>query len=75
MERYPNRSGTSGVEAFEIGEGWIAVRFADGGTYVYDAVKPGPHHVARMSERARAGAGLATYINRRVRENYARKVE
>jgi hypothetical protein len=75
MERYGNRSGTSGVEAFKIGDGSIAVRFADGATYLYDRDKPGPHHVARMIERARAGAGLATYINRRVRENYARKME
>jgi hypothetical protein len=72
MRFYGNQTGASGVEAFEIGDRSITVRFAEGGTYIYDQSKPGRMHVAQMISLARAGAGLATYINQQVRGNYAR---
>jgi len=75
MKFYENRVGTSGVESFEIGRQSITVRFAEGGTYLYDGQKPGKMHVAQMISLARAGAGLATYINQQVRGNYARKLD
>jgi len=70
-----NSSGVSGVESFEIGDRSITVRFVEGGTYLYDQVKPGKQHLAQMIALARAGAGLATYINQQVRDNYARKLD
>jgi hypothetical protein len=75
MRFYENTTGASGVESFEIGDRTITVRFAKGGTYLYDQQKPGKMHVAQMIALARAGAGLATYINQQVRDNYARKIE
>jgi hypothetical protein len=75
MDRYYDQSGISGVEAFEIGPHSITVRFVDGGTYLYDRERPGPLHVAQMIALARAGAGLATYINQQVRGNYAKKLD
>lgn len=75
MQDYVNAGGHSGVEEFQIGRGSITVRFADGGTYLYDHHKPGPMHVAQMISLARAGAGLATYINQQVRGNYAKKLD
>jgi hypothetical protein len=75
MRSYENATGTSGVESFEIGDRSITVRFAEGGTYLYDRQKPGRMHVAQMIALARAGAGLATYINQQVRGNYARKLD
>lgn len=75
MKFYENRSGRSGVAGFEIGERSITVRFEDGGTYLYDQSKPGKQHLAQMIALARAGAGLATYINQQVRGNYARKLD
>jgi hypothetical protein len=74
MERYRNLGGGSGVVAFEIAPRAITVQFADGGKYVYDHASPGKGHVAEMKRLAKAGRGLATYINRHVRENYARKL-
>jgi hypothetical protein len=59
MHFYENNSGTSGVAAFEIGDRAITVRFAEGGTYLYDQTKPGKLHVAQMISLARARAGLA----------------
>jgi hypothetical protein len=75
MKFYENRSGASGVAGFEIGDRSITVRFEGGGTYLYDQAKPGKMHVAQMISLARAGAGLATYINQQVRGNYARKLD
>jgi hypothetical protein len=75
MKFHENRSGTSGVAGFEIGARSITVRFEDGGTYLYDQTKPGKQHLAQMISLARAGAGLATYINQQVRGNYARKLD
>jgi hypothetical protein len=75
LDSHFDESGISGVEAFEIGPWQITVRFAKGGTYLYDREKPGPLHVAQMISLARAGAGLATYINQQVRGNYAKKLD
>jgi hypothetical protein len=63
------------VESFEIGDRSIMVRFAEGGTYLYDQSRPGKLHVAQMIALARAGAGLGTYISQQVRGNYARKID
>jgi hypothetical protein len=75
MEPYPARGGDSGVAAFEIRPEAIVLRFKDGGVYLYDRRKPGRHHVEQMKQLARAGRGLATYMNRNVRENYAARLE
>jgi hypothetical protein len=72
MERYGNLNADSGVDAYEIGPDWIKVRFRNGPTYVYDSVKPGAEHVARMQELARAGRGLSTYISQHVQKAFSR---
>lgn len=74
MQRYANLDGGSGVVAFAIGPAGIAVEFSNGAVYVYDLERPGRHAVADMKRLARAGRGLATYISRHVRENYAKKL-
>lgn len=73
MESYPNLSGNSGVEAFEIHDDSIVVRFSGGPTYVYDYVRPGRLHVEHMKRLARDGRGLSTYISQHVRGAFARK--
>ncbi|GAA0691459.1 hypothetical protein FHW84_001987 [Dyella sp. SG562] len=75
MKPYRNRSGKSGVAAYESGEGYIRVRFIHDGTYEYDATRPGRLHVGNMQKLADAGIGLSTYISRFVRERYARKLD
>lgn len=72
MERYSNRSKQSGVMAYTLGKDFIVIRFADGGTYTYTYAQPGRRHVENMKKLARAGKGLATYINKYVRENFAK---
>ena len=74
MQRYLNRSGESGVVAYELGPRNIAVRFVDGSVYLYDADKPGAEQVDEMKRLAQAGRGLSSYISRCVQQNYARKL-
>jgi hypothetical protein len=75
MERYRNLSGRSGVVAYEVHAMAIVVRFADGGEYVYTYDRPGERHVEAMKALARDGRGLATYINRFVRDRFAQRRE
>lgn len=74
MQRYKDTDGDSGIAAYETGPGSITIRFADGGTYLYDASAPGAKHVAELQRLARRGNGLNTYINKYVRSNYAARL-
>ncbi len=74
MDRYENLSRDSGVVAYEIGDTSITVEFRDGSQYLYDSVQPGEEAVEEMKRLAVTGLGLATFINRAVRKNYARKL-
>jgi hypothetical protein len=74
VQRYLNRSGESGVVAYELGPRSIAVRFVDGAVYLYDAQRPGAEQVAEMKRLAQAGRGLSSYISRFVQQNYAKKL-
>ena len=75
FHRYGNRSGRSGVAGYAVVGNGIAVRFADGAIYLYDRDCPGAAHVQRMKQLARDGAGLSTYISRRVGHRYATRLD
>lgn len=66
----------SGVTGFAIRDDFMVVRFKDRPeeTYIYNDIKPGPAHLSEMKRRARAGAGLTTYINQQVGANYFAKL-
>lgn len=70
MQAYGNRRGNSGVRAFALSEGVIDIEFVDGKVYRYSRVRPGLAHVRQMQLLAQQGEGLATYINRFVREDF-----
>jgi hypothetical protein len=74
MEKYQNRSGSSGVVGYQIGERDIAVYFRDGSGYLYDDQSAGPERIEQMKELATSGYGLNAYINRAVRKLYAVKI-
>lgn len=74
METYANRDGNSGVRRYELVKDGIVLEFADGGRYYYNRREPGSKHIDEMHKRALAGKGLATYVNRFVREHYARRL-
>jgi len=75
MQRYANRSGHSGVVAYELGADEITVKFTGGDRYLYTADSTGAEDIARMRELAKAGQGLSTYISQHVRERYAHKLD
>lgn len=70
MERYANRSGQSGVSAYEIGVDYIRVRFSSGDTYKYSYRKAGQSNVENMKRLAKKGSGLNSYINTYVKFKY-----
>lgn len=72
MERYGDVRGDSGVVAYETGPDYIRVKFKHGGTYEYDYANSGKFQVDRMKVLAASGEGLATFINKFVKDRYAR---
>ena len=75
FRRYSNKRGHSAITEYAALAKSIAVKFADGAVYLYDMDCPGPQHVERMKELARAGEGLYAYISRRVGRRYASQIE
>jgi len=62
MTPYKNISGNSGVTHYQSGDGFIRVRFKNGGTYRYMASVEGADIISTMTDLAVAGRGLSTYI-------------
>jgi hypothetical protein len=75
MEKYQDQSADSGIEAYEIGEDSIILRFKNGTEYLYSYIKPGKVHVEEMKKRAKSGNGLNTYLNQNVREKFEKKLK
>ncbi|HKE48367.1 MAG TPA: hypothetical protein VKB52_09905 [Rhodanobacteraceae bacterium] len=73
MKPYGNKSGGSGILAYEVEPEAIVIRFANG-TYRYTYEKPGQFEVEKMKRLAESGKGLASYISRFVGERYADKL-
>lgn len=73
MIRYANTGGDSGVEAYEIGETYIDVKFSDGSCYRYSYASAGREHVEAMKQLAKRGEGLNSYIMRKCRQGYESK--
>ncbi|HEX8785890.1 MAG TPA: hypothetical protein VF793_06890 [Telluria sp.] len=74
MQRYKNRSGESGVVAYDIDAGQIIVEFRSGERYLYTEDSAGAANVARMQALAKAGQGLSRFISQHVHDRYARKI-
>ncbi|MGH7710496.1 MAG: hypothetical protein ACREOG_04400 [Gemmatimonadaceae bacterium] len=75
MIEYGNLSGSSGVVAYELTCDGIIVEFAGGPTYLYNNERPGRPHVEQMKKLAAENLGLATYISRYVKDNYAKRLK
>ena len=75
MQRYKNRSGESGVVAYDIDAGQIIVEFRNGERYLYTEDSAGAANVAKMQELAQAGHGLSSFISQHVHDRYARKIK
>lgn len=73
MTEYQNYGGNSNVIAYELGDDYIDVQFADYSVYRYSYRSAGVNNVEEMKERALSGAGLNSYIMRYCRTLYERK--
>ena len=73
-QAYQGFDENSGVSAYALGHDFIVVEFRHDGRYLYTHAAPGRRHVETMKKLARAGHGLATYINQHVRTHYAEKL-
>jgi len=74
MPAYKNNSGDSGVTRYRIAANSISVWFASGEGYLYSYKSAGMDHVEGMKDLAHAGKGLATYINKYVRDKYEKRL-
>lgn len=74
LTRYADLDRDSGVSAYAFGRDFILVEFRSHDLYRYDYRAPGRAAVQTMKRLAAAGRGLATFINRHVRDRYAEKL-
>ena len=72
MTPYRNLGGNSNVIAYEIGAGFINVKFSDSSVYLYTTQSAGAENIARMHDYATRGVGLNSFINTHVRKRYER---
>lgn len=72
MRTYKNLNGNSGIEAYEINQGSIIVKFETGGCYLYTTESAGAAHIREMHRLAQLGKGLNTYINQNTHMAYAK---
>lgn len=75
MQRYANRSGESGVVAYQIGKDSITVEFSGGARYLYTAESAGAATIESMRKLAAEGRGLSTFISQHVHDRYARRLD
>lgn len=65
MQPYRNLSGKSGLEAFEIGNDFVKLRFRDNPRiYVYSSHNIAPEKIEQMKRLALSGRGLASFVSR-----------
>ncbi len=73
--KYLNKSGKSGVKAYEILPSAIRVQFIKSGKwYSYSYTSAGMAHVEQMKKLALSGFGLNSYIQRWVRPMYDKQL-
>lgn len=75
MKRYKNLGGNGGILGYDTGPDYIAIGFVDGSVYLYTHASTGARHINQMKALAKQGAGLTTYINKFVRNNYAARLK
>lgn len=75
MEIYKNINGDSGVYGYEIGNDYIWVQFSTGAQYQYTYQSAGVNNIEHMKMLAIKGSGLNAFINKVVKNHYARRAK
>jgi hypothetical protein len=78
MEPYGNLSGNSSVEAYEIGDDYIQIKFypttgLSRTNYKFTKESVGEENFEKMKEMAKEGRGLNHFVKYSVRELYSEK--
>ena len=73
MIRYLDRTGASGITAYEIGRDYIRVEFENEHVYRYTYRSAGHPNVERMKDLAIRGEGLSRFISSDARMKYEAK--
>ncbi|WP_306601545.1 hypothetical protein [Geothrix sp. 21YS21S-2] len=73
MTPYADGSGESAIQAYELGEGQLTVKFKDGRVRLYTNASAGAFNIQQMQVLASAGRGLGTFIDLFVGIGYERK--
>lgn len=74
MKTYRDLNNDSGITAYEISDNSIAVRFKTGAVYLYNYSSTGITDIEEMKKLAESGDGLNSYIGRKVKGNYAKRL-
>jgi hypothetical protein len=75
MEPYSDRSGNSGIVAYQLGATSITVKFENGSLYLYTYESAGAETVERMKELAVSGRGLSSFIAGSVKDRYEQRID
>jgi hypothetical protein len=73
MVRYLDRTGTSGVTAYELGRDFVRVEFEGEHVYRYTYRSAGRLNIERMKSLAIRGEGLNTFIDSNAKMLYEAK--
>ena len=74
MKQYRDLNRNSGIDSYELKPDSIIIKFKTGEEYLYNHHKPGKGKVETMKELAEQGSGLTTFINKNIRDDYAKKL-
>jgi hypothetical protein len=74
MKAYRDVKHTSNVSGYGAGKTWIIVQFKDGSMYLYTNKSCGTDQVREMKRLGALGEGLNSYINKTIKEGYAKKL-
>lgn len=75
MAKYKDINGDSGVLGYEIESDKIIVEFKGNTVYLYTYTSAGIEHIENMKKLAINGDGLNSYINKHVRNKYAKRLK
>lgn len=74
MNIYKNIGGNSNINAYEIEDDSITVKFNNGALYLYNNFIPGRSYVDMMKQLAINGSGLNALISSVIKKNYYQKL-
>ena len=74
MKPYKNKSGNSGVVAYEAGDDFMIIQFATGAIYKYSDSITGKRNIRKMKTLAALGKGLSTFIATDIKDLFEQKL-